>query len=215
MLIDKTYFQAEISIPNLQEEDFNNKLIDVLIEGKSYSLLESVLNPDLFDLLKDNCEDGYLNEDAPQELKDLVFGKKYEINDRVYRFKGLIHEGDLYRSSLIADYVYCHWLIQTRSQLVDVGEVVINAQNSTNVTSDSKLIKVWNRFFNALNGDYCNRGIHYKHKGVLVSDYYGQGNSNNVSLFKFLADNQEVYGLNPFILPEDAPFYERINHLGL
>jgi len=214
MLIDKTYFQGDISLPNIQDVSHETDLVDILIESKSCSLLESILGRDNFLSLQANCTDGVLNDDAEQKWKDLVQGKSYELHNQKFYFKGLIQEGDLYKTSLIADFVFCEWLRQSRSQQTGIGEVVIQAQNAMNVSSGSKLISVWNRFqmeFGAVHATFCNR---YVHKGVVVHDYYGS-KSNNVSLVQFLMHFSDVYENCPLELPMYVENHGVINSLGI
>ena len=215
MLIDKTYFQGDINIPNMQEIQHENDLVQILIESKSYSLLESVLGRDNFLSLQANCENGNLKPDADDRWKELVNGKSYEINNQKFYFKGLIQEGALYKTSLIADFVFCEWLKQTRSQQTGVGEVVVNAQNATNVNSTSKLVSIWNRFIKEFGSIHCNRLRKYYHNGVPVYDYYNGGNSNNVSLVQYLQHFSDVYEDCPLELPLYVENYGLINSLGI
>src|SRR5690606_35613054 len=47
-LINKTYFNGDISIPNMQEVDYESGSIDDFIDNESRLLLESILGFDLF-----------------------------------------------------------------------------------------------------------------------------------------------------------------------
>ena len=216
MLIDKTYFQGDISIPNTTEVNYENDLLQILIESKSSSFLESVLGHENFEDLKDNTDaNGNLLPTAEQRWKDLVNGKQYTLNSQHYYFKGLIQSGVLYKTSIIADFVFCEWLRQTRSQASGVGEVVLSAQNAINVNSTSKLVSIWNRFMKEF-GD-----IHYSHchihciKGVPFYDYFNGGNKNYVSLTQFLIHFNEVYIDCPLKLPVYVENHGTINSLGI
>lgn len=216
MLIDKTYFQGDITIPNLQEIQHDNDLVAILIESKSYSLLESVLGRDNILSLQVNLDvNGNLLPDADQKWVDLVEGKSYEVDGQKFYFKGLIQKGDLYKTSMIADFVFCEWLRQTRSQQTMVGEVVLNAQNATNVGSTSKLVSIWNRFIIEFGRKYtCLVRKHYVN-GVPFYDYFNGGNSNNVSLVQFLTHFNDVYEDCPLELPSYVENYGIINSLGI
>lgn len=216
MLIDKTYFQGDISIPNLQEVQHENDLVQILIESKSYSLLESVLGRDNVLGLQANLDvNGKLKPDTDQKWKDLVNGKSYTENDQKFYFKGLVQEGSLYKTSMIADFVFTEWLRETRSQQTEIGEVVVSGQNAVNVNSTSKLVTVWNRFVKEFGLKHCNRLRKYYHNGVPVYDYYNGGNSNNVSLVQFLTHFSDVYEDCPLELPSYVENHGTINSLGL
>lgn len=216
MLINKTYFQGDITIPNTTEVQHDNDLVGILIESKSYSLLESVLGRENVLSLKANLDiDGNLNEDAPERWKDLVNGKSYEINDQKFYFKGLIQKGDLYKTSLIADFVFCEWLRQTRSQQTMIGEVVVQGQNAINVGSTSKLVSIWNRFIVEFGAGYYAKVRKHYVKGVLFYDYFNGSNSNNVSLVQFLKHHSDIYEDCPLELPSYVENYGIINSLGI
>ena len=216
MLIDKTYFQGDITIPNLQEIQHDNDLVQILIESKSNSLLESILGRENYLALKSQLDvNGKLKPDADQKWKDLVNGQSYTDNDQKFYFKGLIQEGDLYKTSMIADFVFCEWLKQTRSQQTGVGEVVVNAQNATNVNSNSKFVSIWNRFIQEFGARHHNHVRRYCIKGVPFYDYFNGGNSNNVSLVQFLTHFSDVYEDCPLELPSYVENYGIINSLGI
>lgn len=217
MLIDKTYFQADISIPNQTEEQFDDDLVQILIESKSVSLLESILGHDNMLSLQSNLETNQidLKPDADQKWINLVEGTSYTKDNQKFYYRGLRQQGELYKTSIIADFVFCEWLRQTRSQQTGIGEAVINAQNATNVSSTSKLVTIWNRFICEYGGKYYPKVIRYCVGGVPFNDYFNGGNANNVSLTQYLRHFEDLYPDCPLELPVYLENHGIINSLGI
>lgn len=211
-LIDETYFNREIAIPNANELQGNASTeLTEFIDGKVRLLLQEVLGYDLFTNLDADIASGVLKTDAQQRWKDLVNGLTYTKNDKQYRWKGLIYTEGTFKNSLLADYTYYFWLESKLSDMTGVGEVVQASKNAVSVNSTQRLVMTWNRFVKAVNGgDYFDkRGVMYWHGGVPVYDYFKTQQSMYVDLFTFLKDNQTDY--------PDAPFtcFEYKNQFGL
>ena len=211
-LIDASYFNREIAIPNVNELQGNGSTeLNEFIDGKVRLLLQSVLGYDLFTDLDTDITNGALKTDAEQKWKDLVNGKTYTKNDKDYRWKGLLYTEGTFKNSLLADYVYYFWLESNLSDMTGVGEVVQSSKNAVSVNSTQRLINTWNRFVKAVNGgDVCDkRGRFYWHGGVPIYDYSQSDNSMYVDLFTYLKDNQTNYPQAPFT------YFEYKNQFGL
>jgi hypothetical protein len=211
-LIDASYFNREIAIPNVNELQGNSATeLTEFIDGKVRLLLQEVLGYDLFTDLNSDITNGVLKTDAEQKWKDLVNGKTYIKNGKNYRWKGLLFTEGTFKSSLLADYVYYFWLESKLTDMTGVGEVMQVSKNAVSVNSTQRLTNTWNRFVNSVNGgeSYGRRGIMYWHVGVPIYDYSHADKSYYVDLFTFLKDNQTNY--------PDAPFtcFEYKNQFGL
>lgn len=221
MLINKTYFNGDISIPNMQEVDYDNGNIDDFIDNESRLLLESIFGFDLFSELVTYLDaDGNLEPSAPDKWQNLVYGVHYEVGNTKRKFSGLLlNPESTIPKSLIADYVFYRWLKQNTSQSTGVGEVALEAKNAINVNPTQKLVTVWNRFYRQIGTEYF--GIdHHNHphfcgivNGTYFIDWYGYRNYY-VSLFDYLKDHKEDFPTVMFALPDDE-FHGFKNQLGL
>ena len=200
-LIDASYFNREIAIPNVNElQGSASTELNEFIDGKVRLLLQEVLGYDLFTDFDADITNGVLKTDAEQKWKDLVNGKTYTKKDKQYRWKGLIYTEGTFKNSLLADYVYYFWLESNLSDMTGVGEVVQTSKNAVSVNSTQRLVNTWNRFVKAVNGgdSFGKRGRFYWHGGVPIYDYSQSDNSMYVDLFTFLKDNQPDYPQAPF-----------------
>ena len=216
MLINETYFQGDIMIPNITEVHSDNDFVRGLIESESRLLLESVLGFELFNEFVSNLDgNGNLKPDAGQKWKNLVYGNIYEVGNINHQFKGLIQETPLYKTSLIADYVYYRWMKSTSSQSTGTGEAVLNGKNSSNVNGSQKLVTIWNRFFKLLTNGSHQKPYRGYVNGVCFVDWYGSNQRNSVSVFQFLTDNKEDYPNPGLQLPLSEDYFGYKNQLGL
>lgn len=218
MLINKAYFNGDISIPNMQEVDYDNGSIDDFIDNESRLLLESILGFDLFSELVAYLDlDGSLEPSAPDKWQKLVYGIAYEVGNTKRKFSGLLlNPGSTMPKSLIADYVFYRWLKQNTSQSTGVGEVALEAKNAINVNPTQKLVTVWNRFYRQVGTEHYNRDYPNfcgRVNGTYFVDWYGYRNYY-VSLFDFLRDHKDDFPNAMFSLPDDE-FHGFKNQLGL
>lgn len=218
MLITRLYFQNDITIPNINEIHSDNaESIDILIESEVSNLLESVLGIDLFEELKEHLDDNNeLKEDAPEKWQRLVYGHTYESNNKRYRYKGLLEKGKDVRKSLLADYVFVKWLKGNVTQSTGVGQVIVNAKNAMNVNPSQKLVAIWNRFYNKLNGNNeRNRARLSFINCTPFVDWYGSNNNSDViSVFRYLQDFKEDFETVTLSMPFGEDFGYK-NQLGI
>jgi len=194
-LIDQTYFIKELNVPNINEMDSDSlTILTQYIDKYSRQLLQNALGYTLFKDLDLNITAGVLNVGAAQRWKDLVNGKEYVKDGNTYKWKGLLHTEGLFKGSLLANYVFYHWLKDNTTTVTGTGEKSINAQNSETVNSNQRLVTVWNDFA----AEYQGSNTHFPSiwfKGcTTVIDWFGSGEQlGYVSLIQFLADNDTTY----------------------
>ena len=210
-IIDETYFQRELYVPNADELNSGAlKELTQFIDEKSRLCLQDVLGYSLFNDLDANIDSGNLIDAAPVKWLNLVNGVEYTLNGKAYRWQGLKVEEGAFKRSLLANYTFYYWLEFNQSRMSGVGEVVLSAKNAVNVNPTQRLVKVWNEFVDMYQGsEKMNTPSIYYKGNIRVTDYYGGDNSDFVSLLQFLSDNDTDY--------VDAPLkmYRKKNQLGI
>ena len=200
-LIDKTYFIKELNVPNTEEHNADASIqLDMSIDRYARQLLQTVLGATLFAELDSNITNGELELLAPQKWLDLVNGVTYTLDGKSYVWQGLKFEQGLYKVSILADYVYLNHYSQDVNTML--GQVMLDAKNSVNVSDVPHLTDIWNGFILKYQGTSNSQPKQYFHNGVLFTDYYGFDNNGYVSLLQFLTDNKGVY--EGFTAPELA-----------
>lgn len=199
-IIDDTYFQKELNVPNVNEMDSDTLTsLNISIDRYVRQFLQDALGYALFTELDSYITDGVLDSGAPQKWRYLVNGKD--------QWKGLKFEEGTYKGSILAKYVFYFWLKDAVSLLTGTGEKTITATDALAVNSTQRLTNVWNDFV------VDNQGLFIPCKWYYgYTDYYYNwncGNDLNYSLIRFLSDNSEDYpGANKKV-------YEIKNQLGL
>lgn len=148
-LIDSTYFVGDLNIPNT-DKDYVLERLQYFIEKMERQLLQDILGYELYKPLVaafDQAEDdsSYTYE---TRLGNILNGTEYTGQDsRLHKWKGLVYvtESEV-KGSLIANYVYWHWLKDQTTQTTGLGESATQAQNSTLTSPTIKMVKVWNEF---------------------------------------------------------------------
>jgi len=190
-LIDKTYFQGIINVPNSNEfnGEFDNSL-EIAIDRYVPLFLQNTLGTVLFNELDPFIDGVDLDPLAPQKWINLVDGCSYENDEKVWR--GLRYESGLYKESILAFFVYYNQYQETFSS--GVGQVVDVAKNAMNVNPTQHLTAVYNQFVDMYQGTCINEPATMYNNGVLFIDYLGgSNNSGYVSLLQFLSDNKADY----------------------
>lgn len=150
-LIDNTYFVNEINVP---ASDFSN--LDNLIIRYEKELLIKILGYDLYKLVV-----VYNASTSPQRIKDIVEGKEYQISGYTYKWNGLINTEKV---SLIAYYVYYHWLKQTQNTSSTTGRTANDHEHAQTVTNAYAMGAAWTELIKLLYGiDHNQRlsSLHY------------------------------------------------------
>ena len=110
-LIDETYFQRELFVPNADDTDRSAYTeLQEFIDNKSRLLLKEVLGYTLFKDLDQNITNGILDAGAPQKWLNLVNGVEYVKDGYTYYWEGLLVQEGAFKKSLLANFVFYHWL---------------------------------------------------------------------------------------------------------
>lgn len=203
-LIDKTYFQGKINIPNLSEYDGGvDDAFEISVDKYVPMFLQNVLGTVLFTELDSFIDGVNLDPLAPQKWIDLVDGVSYD--DKIWR--GLRYEKGLYKESILAYFVYFNHYQETFSS--GVGQVVDIAKNAINANPTQHLTEVYNTFVEMYQGT-CAKPKASFNNGVLFIDYLGtNAESGYVSLLQFLIDKKDDYST------ASSPSIEYKNQLGI
>jgi hypothetical protein len=191
-IIDETYFTRELSIPNVNEVqteayDTLNYFVDEYVR----QLLRDALGIESFNELDTYVIDGAFDStSAPQYIIDLVEGKEYEKSGITYKWSGLINTQGVFKKSLLANYVYYNWLLNSFTTQSGVGEVTLNPQNANLVNPTQRLVSAWNKFLEMYQNQ-CLKYPHVYYKGYTqVIDWLGFSTNTEVSLIQYLQDNK-------------------------
>ena len=218
-LITEQYFRSSRRyIPNVNETEFDKMDIDLndIIQVSEKEIEKRAFGFKMYRDFVQYVDNGGLTPNAPQNYKDIVYGKDYTVtgkNGEIYdrSWIGLIDKDSCY-NSLIADYVHYKYWENNITNTTDMGEVK-NIGKVSNVHSMShKLSNSWNRFIDVYQGGYNELRHHYNGCGyslpyTLVKNRLNNGYginyntldyanySGEVSLITFLHDNKDVYPL--------------------
>lgn len=132
-LIDKTYFVGELNIPGKADQSIGQRL-DWFIEKYETELLEDLLGYDAYL--------SFTNDGAAERWTDLKNGKVYTYYTRTHKWKGLLNVDN--QRSLIANYIYFHWMRDQATVTTTSGEKKTKAENSDNASASFKVIRAWN-----------------------------------------------------------------------
>lgn len=134
--IDASYFFAELNIA--QKNDVALAL-GMFIDEYEEKLLLQLFGYELLKAYKAGIA-------SNQIYKDIRDGLEYTNRSGILtKWKGLIFTDGTAKKSLIANYVYWHWLENEFSVTTGSGEKKINSQNSSDVTDVSKKVRAWNQ----------------------------------------------------------------------
>jgi len=214
-IINKKYFQySDREIPNItgrtEERVFNE--VQYFIDKKEKELFKKAFGIKMYKDFVQYVDDSGLKANAPQNYKDIVNGKEYQINkpntsDTYTRYWEGLKDEELW-DSLIADYVHVeYWRFNVQKTVLN-GENKNSAKVGNNVSMSMKLSEAWNRFVFKYQGGY-NRNNYYGNcnsyriiknrlgNGCGVDFYYPYNyyQDAEVSLLVFLNENKESYPL--------------------
>lgn len=217
MIIDKSYFKGgKLFIPNITSNasvtgnvPTASASIESYIARYEEDLLLHALGLENYEALKAALEtDALLEDPANEKWKDLVNGKTYTFEDTQVKWPGLrTTEGEL-KTSLIADYVFYHYLIDDFQHYSTVGIQKEKAKNAEPQSPNLKLTQVWRDFIHKYQeGAHLTPAIVNTPNGPYV-DYFISNLNVKRSLYQFLKDNDQ-YGDFHFRV------YENRNRFGL
>ena len=206
MIINSSYFQSkETYIPNVvaQPSIGSNtptaaSQLQMEIDGREYELLVSFLGSEQTDELLAQFEtNGDWKPTALQKWKNLVDGVTYASGTK--KWNGLRYTIGTKKISLIADYVFFHYLGADYKTYNTPGIQIAKSENAINQTPNASQAKAWNRF--AMRYGYNNIGhVDYG----FFRNWNGQGlrwgalNSNEITLYRFMTDNSDDYDTSFF-----------------
>lgn len=202
MIIDTSYFQYKpVFIPNsIAQPSVVSNLpnsvgqLQKFIDDKEYTFLLNALGYDqTTELLSQFESNGGWKPAALQKWKDLVDGKN--------GWRGLKYTVGVNKISMIAYYVFFYFLGEDYKSYTTTGVQSPNVENSETVYPNSKQAKAWNTFVRMYNGDMIRGG-----RPTFFSNWNGEGmmwaggtlNRNEVTLYQFLSENNEVYDITKF-----------------
>ena len=140
---------------------------------------------------------------------DLVNGKVYSYEGMDVEWKGLKQVYGTIKHSLIANFVFYHYLTDDVSDYTTTGVQSNTAENATGQSPNLLLTQVWREFIELYQYGYdtCPKII-TNSWGVTGVDWYQSQNNSDRSLYQFLRDNDN-YGAYNFFL------YDNRNVLGI
>lgn len=142
-IINDTYFQSlEREVPNLDEADSKAYAeLNMLIDNKCRLFMYSFLTDAEVEDFNSYLVDGMFPYDVtgiPQKWIDLVNGKG--------NWKGLRYSLGSSKQSLLANYTYYYYLVNTASYSTGVGEARADVKGANSVNPYQKAVTVWNEF---------------------------------------------------------------------
>lgn len=199
MLIDKTYFNGLMFIPNTTEPEPNNRTADVLDEMIEICE-EEVLSLAFGAVMWADFKTKY---DTDAAYMKIVNGETYTKDDKTFIWKGLIQTDP--KRSLLADYVFSAYHTHNVTQQTEFGQVAADTKIGTKASSTPKIVKAWNNFlvqfqggplFSGASGLTAEGNPYWFIPRRLGNGYglsYAGGNVNGgeVSLLQYLQDKKE------------------------
>lgn len=141
MLIDTSYFFADIQIGQLSEQSVQD-VLELFISQYEPKILGELLGYETYKNLKEEDEIGSGSGGDPI-YSNLLNGTEYTGKDgTLYRWNGLVD--DTTKVSLIAYFVYGKYMTNQMTVTGGAGEGKIQMQNAIAVSSQRKIITVWN-----------------------------------------------------------------------
>lgn len=197
MIVTPSYFQyppvfipgASDSVPEIGTGDPTElDKLQLYIDKYEGELLINALGRVQYAELVSEIENGEVKPTANQKWIDLVNGKD--------DWQGLIVKFGQVKTSLIAEYIYYHYLRDTETFYATTGLVRPDAANSITISANVDLVTKWNDFVSVYEGNsICN----FYHPNLYYESYPLYGNKSNfTSLRSFLMSNSDVFDTSFF-----------------
>lgn len=202
MLIDETFFNGLMNIPNIAEPEPNNRsanILSELIDISEEEVLSLAFGREMWDDFKQNWE-------TDEFYQKIVNGDTYQKDGKTHYWKGLIY-GEYSNRSLLADYVYCRYHTHNVTQQTEFGQVAADTKIGQKASSTPKITKAWNSFLTQFQGGRFNGGDGLTPEGnpywIIARrlgngygvSYYNGSQGGEVSLLQYLSDNKENFPL--------------------
>ena len=224
MIIDKTYFQGQVYIPQAKAgiTDSVSEVaaeVDQFIADYVRECLIKCLGFQLFTELSnelDSTQPNGLKVTADAKWDDLLNGKTYidqesflEVHWRGIRFKS-IESGD-YNRSFLAYYTYYFFEDNDHITRASTGHTIITPKNAENVTPTKKVVTAWNKFVEIVQGYEVEPKTFYTKDGMIGIDYRAQVGVE-INMNQFIEDANTI---TPDTYENFNPTkFERINQFG-
>lgn len=138
-LIDQTYFFGELLIPN---KSSNANSLNEYINEHENRLLVDLLGYELHKLFAA----GIAAPSPAEKWLAIRDGKEYTNRSGVFtKWVGLKFSQGTAQKSLIANYVYWHWMQDMASFTTGSGEKTADNQNAVTASPASKMVRAWNQ----------------------------------------------------------------------
>ena len=178
-LIDLSYFHGNVSIPNLGINEGNTASVNDFIVKYEKKFLSEILGYKMYSQLVTAY-----TPTAPISgiWFDLVNGKRFiDSLGRDNYFGGLadISEGDSYKLSPIANYIYWQFMKNTATNTVGIGESITATENAFRVSPKDKMVTAWNEMVEW---------------NMIMDDFIKQ---NEEKYPDYIGFTQDVYAVNP------------------
>ncbi|MES2004336.1 MAG: hypothetical protein V4450_07430 [Bacteroidota bacterium] len=142
MIIDATYFVANLNIPNSGDTAIS-QTITWFINKYEPEFLEKLMGYPLYKAF----QAGLAAEPATERFTDILNGKEYtNLNGRLVKWKGL-KETTPQKFSVIACYVYYWYYRNASTQTTGTGESRPKTDNTDNVSPRQKMISALNEVY--------------------------------------------------------------------
>lgn len=194
MIIDTSYLllpplnipQANPNIPNNSGRDYSAKSgVQAFIDRYEAELLINALGREQYaELLSQLNTDGTFITDPIEKWVDLVDGKD--------DWKGLRYAYGDYKISLIAYYVYYHYLRDTETFYAVTGIVKPEVANAVIKSANVDLVTQWNKFATMYGGNWCQNLYYWDSIWLDWGNVFEQP-SNNQTLYEFLSAYPDDY----------------------
>ena len=165
MLIDTSYFVAQLNIPNTDVTE-NIESLNWFIDKYEVEIMRDCLGVDLYRdfmtaLGQKSDGTGYSNVTGgkadstkmDQKWVNLLNGLEYTgLDARKHKWPGFISLNDdtQPKKSLLANFVYYYWMLNNASHSMGATEAVVNAENAISISNNRKTMFAWNEAVNAI-----------------------------------------------------------------
>ena len=137
-LIDISFFFGNLSIAQKSDSAVSSSVLWFIEE------LEPKLLTDLLGYEFKKLYDAGITADT-QKYKDIRDGKEYQNRSGILtKWRGLKFTDGSAKKSLIANYVYWHYLENEATITTGTGEKIADNQNAINATAAQKMVRAWN-----------------------------------------------------------------------
>lgn len=146
-IIDTSFFFGQLNIAQKSDSSVSANL-QALINELEPALLTYLLGYDLYK----QYLDGIVIVSPAAKWTAIRDGKEYTNRQGVLtKWKGLKYTEGTTPRSLIANYVYWHWMQNEASETTGTGEKVAANQNAVNASPANKMVRAWNEMVDMIN----------------------------------------------------------------